>query len=372
MLDNTIVEFVYRLGFQGYQFIGSTVQSDGTISHGSQQCQACKNTEYVLNSSDSKFRCQPCPQGASCNGNDLKGLVSGSLWIQDLQRGIYVLQFCPSGFELVRTLPGSPEFSATSQRCELCPASFFCVGGMEARMQCPAGTFTRAGANHSSSCLPVVFVVVTFSLPISKSDLTHSKQQDVVAALASAAQCDVGKVFIETLVEARRVSASTTLTGKIAADDQAEGQSIMGLLSQDSLSTELSKRGLPRCFIISIVVLKDSSQNSFVIVGAVLGAIFGAGILAAISILLQRGSKRASHRLIGAGIGSPANQDDLPSELRQKYEVIQVIGSGTFSVVLEAWQLTNNRRRLKRAIKLVISPSQSLSETEIRRLDREV
>ncbi len=306
----------------------------------------------------------------------MKGLVSGSLWIQDFQRGIYILQFCPPGFELIRTLPESQEFSAVSQRCELCPASFFCVGGTEARTQCLAGTFTRAGANRSSSCQPVVFVVVKFSLPISKTEMTDSKQQDIVAALASAAQCDIGKVFIDALVATRRASASTILTGKIAAEDQAESQSIVGFLNQDSLNLELSKRGLPQCSMISIVVLKDTSQiwtqNVLVIVGAVLGAILGIGIMAAISVLLMRGAKRASHKLVGAGIGSPANQDDLPSELRQKYEVIQVIGRGTFGVVLEAWQLTNNRRRLKRAIKLVFSPGRNLSETEIRRLDREV
>ena len=41
----------------------------------------------------------------------------------------------------------------------------------------------------------------------------------------------------------------------------------------------------------------------------------------------------ASRRLIGAAIGTLANQRDLPEELRHKYKAEKVVGAGSFGEV---------------------------------------
>ena len=58
--------------------------------------------------------------------------------------------------------------------------------------------------------------------------------------------------------------------------------------------------------------------------------------------------------------------------MRGKYEAARVLGCGAFGVVLEAWQLNNGRRGVRRAVKLVHSRGRGFTETEARRLEREV
>jgi len=58
-------------------------------------CLSCASEQYVIDPNNPLFQCQPCPQGAMCNGNDLVGLVSGSVWVPDLMLGIYRLAYCP-------------------------------------------------------------------------------------------------------------------------------------------------------------------------------------------------------------------------------------------------------------------------------------
>ncbi len=51
---------------------------------------------------------------------------------------------------------------------------------------------------------------------------------------------------------------------------------------------------------------------------------------------------------------------------------VQVLGSGSFGVVLEVWQLTGGRRAARRAAKLVHARERVLTQSELRRLNREV
>ncbi len=51
---------------------------------------------------------------------------------------------------------------------------------------------------------------------------------------------------------------------------------------------------------------------------------------------------------------------------------LQVLGSGSFGVVLEVWQLTGGKRAARRAAKLVHARERVLTEAELRRLNREV
>jgi hypothetical protein len=90
------------------------------------------------------------------------------------------------------------------------------------------------------------------------------------------------------------------------------------------------------------------------------------------STVYYRLTAAASRRLIGAATGTPANQRDLPEELRRKYKAELVIGTGSFGVVLEAWQLNNGRRVVQRAVKIVHARRKNFSDKEVRALDREV
>jgi hypothetical protein len=79
-----------------------------------------------------------------------------------------------------------------------------------------------------------------------------------------------------------------------------------------------------------------------------------------------------SRRLIGASKGTPANQKDLPYELRRRFEAVMVLGSGSFGVVIEAWHISNGKRAIRRAIKVVHARHSVFEEKDLRRLNREV
>jgi hypothetical protein len=121
----------------------------------------------------------------------------------------------------------------------------------------------------------------------------------------------------------------------------------------------------------------DTSSGSSVSVTAAIAAsvstvVFVGLLVAGLAVYGQRLRAGASRRLIGAEKGAPANQRDLPMKLRHKYEAVRVVGSGSFGVVLEAWQLNNGKRVIQRAVKLVHATRRVFTDKEIRRLDREV
>ena len=79
-----------------------------------------------------------------------------------------------------------------------------------------------------------------------------------------------------------------------------------------------------------------------------------------------------SRRLIGACKGTAANQKDLPYQLRRRFEAVRVLGSGSFGVVIAAWHISNGKRTILRAIKLVHARHGVFEEKDLRRLNREV
>jgi hypothetical protein len=79
-----------------------------------------------------------------------------------------------------------------------------------------------------------------------------------------------------------------------------------------------------------------------------------------------------SRRLMGSSKGARANQKDLPYELRRRFEAVRVLGSGSFGVVIEAWHISNGKRTILRAIKLVHARHSIFEERDLRRLNREV
>ena len=184
----------------GHQLVNSVA---GVFSHDIQNCLPCSPNEYILNSNNSNMSCEKCPVGALCNGNSLKSVVDGALWVGDTISGIYYLRSCPLGYEMQ---------SATldSQQCVLCPAAYFCLGGDRPRTACPEGTYCPPGANASSACQAVVYVALLLTLPLTRDEFTTVQQQNFQQAIAAAAGVDMGYVTISSVsTTSRRASGAS-------------------------------------------------------------------------------------------------------------------------------------------------------------------
>ena len=118
---------------------------------------------------------------------------------------------------------------------------------------------------------------------------------------------------------------------------------------------------------------RDTEKS--VLIKSVIGigvALIAGAVLVLIWRRRQNQLRMVNRRLIGAESGTPAEQSDLPLELRAKYAAVKVLGCGAFGVVIEAWQLNNGRRVVQRAVKLVHARGRVFTQAEARRLEREV
>ena len=175
---------------------------NGAFSHDAQNCLACPVTSYIFDPNNDTYSCQPCPVGASCDGNSLVGKVNGSLWTADSATGIYMLQSCPAGYQLQAA-------TTDSQQCLLCEASYYCVGGKSPSAACAEGSYAAPGSTSFSACTPTVFVQVVAMLPMTSNEFTATKQNTFKQALADAAGVSIGYVFISSVTAAGRRTSSS-------------------------------------------------------------------------------------------------------------------------------------------------------------------
>ena len=173
----------------GHQLVNSV---SGVFSSDIQNCEACSSNQYILNSNNSKFKCESCPVGAECDGNSLRSLVDGAMWVGDMATGVYVLVSCPMGFEMQSA-------SLDTQQCLVCPAASYCVGGTSPSTPCPEGTYAQPGANSSSSCHPVVFVEMVLTLPLTRDEFTSMLQANFLQAIAASSGVSLGDVTISSV-----------------------------------------------------------------------------------------------------------------------------------------------------------------------------
>ena len=189
----------------GYRLVDTDIAT-GLFSFASQRCVPCAADEYIVDTSSPNATCQPCPVGASCNGSMLQGLVNGSLWVLDRGAGMYVLQACPGGYELLNLGP-SGVFAYVAQQCRLCPPGYYCPGGISSAVQCPSEHYAPTGAASIAACQSAVFVVVDTTMPLLKTQFTAEKQQIYVQALAQTAQVSADDVEITDVSQLRRAGA---------------------------------------------------------------------------------------------------------------------------------------------------------------------
>ena len=130
------------------------------------------DAQYYRFTATSTLICLPCPQGATCPDGSCALREASSLfcpggesivgsWKMDNISGHYQLIGCPDGFVL------------NFDQCQVCPASFYCSGGLST--SCASDRFSLPGASTSSSCFASVFVMVVINLPISRPLLASEK-----------------------------------------------------------------------------------------------------------------------------------------------------------------------------------------------------
>ena len=359
---------------QGHQFIGS---SEGFhVDPVSQQCLPCKAQQYIIDSNNPGIVCQDCPIGASCNGSALDPLVEGSVWEADRNSGVYLLRKCPPGYSFHNTSSASTKFSNVYQECRFCSPSYYCIGGTAEASQCPADTYSYEGSTSPSSCITVSFVALTMSLQMSKSDFNVQRQNQFKASVAKSAGTSADHIIIASVVDSVRRAApgpSINVVTNIAADNETAATSLLNSISTSVLISDLSAAGFPSVTIQSIQMLSSKGGDDKKLVIAVACSIAAAAVVITVMGLIWKAKTApASRRLLNSKYGQEANQMDLPYELRNKYEAIQVVGCGAYGVVLDAWQLSSGKRTVRRAVKLVHARSRKFSDQELRRLDREV
>jgi hypothetical protein len=187
---------------RGHALISS---SDGvSFSQGAQRCVACGNNQYIINTNNSLFSCQPCPAGAECDGSDLKAKVQGSIWLVSNLTNQYVLDSCPPGYELQNTVGGV--FSYAVQQCQTCPTRYFCPGAAASRLPCPGAGFSPSGSSSVGSCAAVVFVESVAAIPMSVADFDASKKSGLITAFALACSVPIDHVAITSVNPSRRRS----------------------------------------------------------------------------------------------------------------------------------------------------------------------
>ena len=273
---------------------GSAQQED--LIHGSWQCVRCGPDQYVLDSNNPSYTCENCPAGAKCNGSALYSLVPGAVWVADVKTGRYLLEACPPSYFIVNT-DSNGVFSQDIQACGLCPATFYCLGGIVPKSPCPSNSFAPAGANSSGACKAAVFIDVSVRLPISAAIFSVSMQQEFAQALATASGASYDRVTgVRASAVARRSNESgtslddaVTVDASIAANTLVAAQEMSSELNEAALNQQFLQNGIPAGILLSVQIRRDVMVDP-VPIGLIIGIIVPAAavlILAGTLFLLN-------------------------------------------------------------------------------------
>ena len=205
-----------------------------------------------------------------------------------------MLESCPPGFELLNTVGSSSEFSQANQECSLCPAMFYCIGGLARRSACPPFTFSKSGSNVSSACIFVDFLEVTVLLPMRQTDFTLEKK--ALFAQALAASCKISQDLVQVLrvdSSRRAFGNSIIINSDIAAADKDEAEVLRSRANTENLNTHLAEMGLPQGTVSSVKLRSRNQKSSFpidLLVGVIVAGIFCLVLATAMIFFLNRKS----------------------------------------------------------------------------------
>jgi serine/threonine protein kinase len=290
---------------------------------------------------------------------------------------------CVPGYEL------SP-----AQTCKLCASNYYCSGGTTARQACAAGSFSPPGANSSTQCIAVVFVVVSATLPIPPSNFTADFQARFRVALAQTAQVSVERVVL--MSESRRDAAQRlVVNAQIATDDAAAAETVRGRMDLTSLNANLARQGLPESSSVAATVSDTSgrsSGSSAVSIPAVLGGSIGgivfllacsfAGYFVSRTLSKRRAYSAFLSAVKNSKAGDAASEAHFPPDhaarkgravlsLRMQYHAVAVLGKGSRGCVVKATKKAVQAQSAPVAIKIIVPKQGKFDEGERRRLQLE-
>ena len=298
-------------------------------------------------------------------------------------------------------LPGY-ELDSLLLVCLPCPPNYYCLGGSFGSKSCPAGNFAAPGANSSSACVPVVFVIVSAKLLMSQNNFTTHLQSKFQAAMVATAGVPSERVVVEAPSGSRRsadLSPEVLTNSEIAADNAAAAQIISQRIDLDLLNSNLILQGLPMCSTLSITIAGASSQSSGAVsLPAVLGGSVG-GFVLFVTVVLSgyyfkkrfewyRALRDFLTAIRDAKQDQPASNKHLPPDydekslsLRKQYSAEVVLGKGAnYSIVVKAGKnQTEGKRNIDSksrstevvAIKITVPKNGTFTVGEKMKLQRE-
>ena len=176
-------------------------------------------------------------KGATCpDGSTFRSVVAGSQWTNE--NGIWFLVGCPPGYTL------------SSQQCKICPGGAYCTGGSIPATPCASGLYSLPGAKQASVCFPAVFVIVTITVSVLRSDFSDEDGILFQNALASLCGEDPGYVVIEGVAG----DAQTTVTCNIATMDAKSAAQLARTLSSEEVEEGMTARGFSNALLESVKV----------------------------------------------------------------------------------------------------------------------
>jgi hypothetical protein len=288
---------------------------------------------------------------------------------------------CVPGYELL-----------TAGTCTLCPSNFFCLGGSTVSLPCPSSSFSYPGGNSSLSCIPVVFVVVSATLPIPLVNFTVDVQLRFRNALALTAQVSKDRVVVNRVrrQERRAADAQVLVDAQIAADNPSSAQTISQTIGETSLNTNLLLQNLPKSSAVTVTVSVASAQapageSAGLIGGSVAGVVVFvlacslAGYYLSKHIRTRNVRKNFLAAVKAAKAGCAASIEHLPPDdeqsneigslsLREEYTAETVLGTGSCSCVVKATKKSTGQSL---AIKVIVPRDGELDRTELLQLQRE-
>ena len=280
---------------------------------------------------------------------------------------------CIPGFELQAQPPPST--------CQPCPSNSYCLGGTDAHVPCPDGSFSGLGANSSSACKQAA-VMLGITLPITSSNFTSDLQFRFRNALASTVGVKTDLVTIVAFHDARRAGAGSLLvTSEIAAESPVSAQVISSKVETSSLNSYLKAYGLPESSSASTEIksiIPVASSGSSISLPAVIGGCIGGFIFMTIvisighrlvKVILKQRADNALHEAFkNAKAGKSASMDYLPIDLRKHFVAESVLGKGAYGCVVQAKKKGSNESV---AIKIIMPEKGSFDEKTLRQLKRE-
>ena len=288
---------------------------------------------------------------------------------------------CIPGYELKEQLPPSI--------CQICAPNYYCSGGVNAGLPCPANGFSDFGANASSDCRQFAINIQVF-LPISKANFTSSviTQASFLMAIESAIGVTTKQVSLVSVIESiagsrRTYSSSLQVNAQISADTAVEASTLRSKVSTAAINNNLKTAGLPQSTSVSTEVntsvsgtfsgssgslptpvIAGASVSRFVFMMLVSIAVY----LLVVMLMRQRVTKAFVGSFSNARTGDTASDHMLPPDLKKQYTADLVLGKGAFGCVVKAKKHGSDQEV---AIKIVLPEKGVFDEKETRILRRE-